>query len=109
MHPAGQFFRQQRIHHTMALDPTPTGEGGADDLDAEMGLAIGMVVMAVSGMVMGLVDHDEIRRRERVGQLLRDPRPDGTRPLPGHALAPDFLAVSDFRTRRRLQRRATPS
>ena len=39
MHPIGQFRRERRINHTVALDPALPFEGGRHDMYSEMRLA----------------------------------------------------------------------
>jgi hypothetical protein len=48
VHRAGQFGRQRRIYHAMALDPALPFEGGRHNIDPEMRLA----ARPVAGMAL---------------------------------------------------------
>jgi hypothetical protein len=71
VHAAGKLAGQRRIDHAVALDPGLPLEGIRHDIDPEMRLSAGAVA-GMTFMLVGFVDHAQARRRESLGQLLRD-------------------------------------
>ena len=69
MDPIRELVAQNRIDHAVALDPALALEGGADNLHPEMGFALRMMVMPVTGVMMRLVDHEQRDRRQRMAKL----------------------------------------
>src|SRR6516165_12179611 len=71
MYASGEFRRQSRIYHAMALDSALPFEGERYDIDPEMRLAAGPVA-GVAFMKMRFVHDVETLRRESFAQLVCD-------------------------------------
>jgi hypothetical protein len=72
---AGQFRRQQRIYHAMAVDAGLPFERLRHDINPEMRFAA-RPVASVPFMQMGLIRNVEAFRRESFAQLICDRIPD---------------------------------
>lgn len=64
-------LRQQRVDPALAGEAAEAGEGGRDDLDMEMRLAL-RACRRMAGMTLGIVADDKPRRLQRHGQFLSD-------------------------------------
>jgi hypothetical protein len=71
MDAGGQFRRQNRINHAMALDPALPPEGLSHDIDSEMGLSA-RPVAGMALMLVRLVDYGQAFRKESRRQLICD-------------------------------------
>ena len=81
MDPRSQLTGKCLIDQPVALEPALTFERGRHDMNAEMGFPSG----AMSGMPfmpVGFVDHPQVFRRERLGQLSCDGLLHAHRELP---------------------------
>ena len=71
VHAAGEFRRERRIDHAMALEPGLSFEGVRHDIDPEVSLPA-RPVPGMAFMLVRFVHHLEALRREGLGQLLCD-------------------------------------
>ena len=71
MHAAGEFRRQDRINHAVALDPALPPEGFRHDIYPEMSFPAGPVA-GMAFVLVGLVNHGQAFRRESLDQLSCD-------------------------------------
>ncbi len=69
---AGKLLGQRGVDQAMPLEPALAGEGGRDDLDAEMRFAA-LAPAGMAMMLMGLVDHPKMLGRELRAELAGDP------------------------------------
>src|SRR5262249_44186496 len=66
-----QLFGEDLIDQALALDAAQAGKAGRDDLDIEMGLALGPRT-GMARMAVGIVDDRKARGRQRRGELFLD-------------------------------------
>ena len=71
MHAAGEFTRERRVDHAVALDPALSAEGFRHDIETEMSFAA-RPVSGVALVVMGFILDAQALRRESRRQLCRD-------------------------------------
>jgi hypothetical protein len=71
VHAAGEFARERRIDHAMALDPALPAKGFRHDIESEMSLAAGPVA-GVAFVPMRFILDMEALGHESVAQLFRD-------------------------------------
>ncbi len=71
MHATGEFHRQGRIYHAMAVDPALPPEGLRHDIYSEMSFPAGPVPR-MTFMFVGLIDHGKTFGRESLSQLSCD-------------------------------------
>ena len=83
MDAGGEQVGEGVVDESLAGDAGQTGEGGAFDIDAEMGLA-GAVVAHMAGMHRAFVGDDEVGRGERIGETGGDLFGDGAGGEVGH-------------------------
>jgi hypothetical protein len=69
MDAALELGRQRFVHHAVALDSALPPEGVRHNINPVVSLAA-LPMAGVSGVLVGLVDHVEPRRREGARQLL---------------------------------------
>lgn len=79
----GKEFGKRLVDRALARDAILSFECGADDLDGEMRFAAG-VVSGMTGMLVAVVDHREMRGGERGGKAARDFCGDGACRNIGH-------------------------
>ena len=71
VHAALELRRERFVHHAVALDSALPSEGVRHNMNPEMSFAA-FPMAGVSGVLVGLVDHVEARRREGARKLLQD-------------------------------------
>src|SRR5215469_1777661 len=71
MDAGGELMRERLVDHAVAVDPALSAEGLRHNIDAVVGLSA-RPVACVALVLVRFIDHPQVHRGERGGQLLRD-------------------------------------